>query len=972
MGKANTQQTSYTAGEVSPLIRGRPDIAKFQSGGEQVENFIVRPQGPQWRRPGTQWVDTINQYNASAGLIKEFIFSSTESYLIEFTEQRLLVRNNDGTPVTTGAAATIVSVASSLGAGFDGDAEVTTSGVHGFSTGNTVSITGSSVITYNGTWGIEVVSGTVFVLTRCKYNGTATGTATRVVSLVTDYPASILNELSFAQSADTMFICHKLYPPRTLTRTSSTSWSWTQFLTIDGPYLDYNKTNTRMTISAITDTATLTGNASFGATTPFIAGDVGDWVEYFHDNEWYLALITAVTSTTVATVDIVDQVMVGIDPSTGLTAPSIDNTLPVARTPLIGPQRVHPLAPPILRRQLRPNHATPGISPDESAASPLRPHPTIDPHAVIAVPGSITSTHSGTFSVSDVGRYIRVASQNWRIIATVTNSYTATFTAGAAPAGGVINAASGNMKVYTYPTQAVTLNQNSRTISATLTASAATFASTDVGRHIRLNFQGRWVYAKISAYTSSTVVTVRLYESFPRHFRDAGRLANDGITDIWRFGAWYGTAGTGNYPAQVTFHEQRLVFAGSPVEPQTLWFSRPQDFNKFSPSEPDGSVLDDNAITVTLASSKVNGITWLQSSKVLLVGTIGGEWQGRAASSITEPITPTNLAFTEETTHGSTVSVQPVKIGSAVLFLQRSGQRLRELTYNFELDGWASRDLTIASEHILREGTKAIKLVYQNEPHGIVWCLLSSGDVAGLTYQREQEVAGWHYHRIGGSGVVESIAAIPNSTGSETTLFAIVRRTIDSRTCRFLEKLASDDYPDSASDKTGFNYVDSLVTETVSGSGSTWTKLGHLPGMTVTILKNGVSQGTAVVSAAGGVTVSYANNDVLTGGLAYTSKFKSLPVQGGSPYGSSDMGKKRIHKMFLRVLNSINAKIGPDEGSLQLKTFDGAVGSELLKTGDVELHTNLHYNSDGVFHLHVTDPYPLILLSHVAQLHANE
>ena len=964
MGKSNTQITSFTAGEVSPLIRGRPDIAKYGSGAETVENFVVRPQGPLWRRHGTKFIGPTWE-NGTAVLIP-FIFSESEAYLLELVavglETRMIIRDINGAALTVGSTFTITGAVQ-----VGGTVEFTTSAPHTFSGGDIVQITGSSVLAYNGLWDVGAVGATTFRITT-TFGGTATGSAQEAVQATGGIPWEVneLSDVSYAQSADTMFFCHKLYKPRKLERTSSTVWVMSEFTTVDGPYLDYDKTDTRLTVSNIVDRATLDGNASFAATTPFIAGDVGSFIEYFDDGEWYLAQIVARISASQATVDIIDNVKVGIHPDVRFSEKGGDDTRPGSRTlrppPTPQPTPFSPYA------RYGPSRATPGVSPDDSP--PVVPQDGVDRNANLtfdAAAPKITSSHRNVFDVGDVRKYIRIvtgtgggAADSWRRI----TSFTSDWEVGLGVAL--------TFKTYTYPTQSVTLRQASRTITATLTASAALFATTDVGRHVRLNYQGRWVYAKITAYTSDTVVTIQLFESFPRHGRNADRLANDGITDIWRLGAWYGEDTIGNYPGFVTFHEQRLVFAGSPEEPQTIWFSRPQDFNKMSPSEPDGTVADDNAINVTLASNRVNAITWLQSMRVLIVGTIGGEWQGRAASSISEPITPTNITFTEETTHGSSDGTRPVKVGSSVLFLQRSGQKLRELTYNFELDGWASRDLTIASEHILRKGTRGVVMAYQNEPHSIVWIRTASGTLAAMTYQREQEVLAWHYHTIGGNGAVGSIATIPDSNGVDQ-VYMVVTRTINGSSKKYIERIVSDDYPDSTSDKTGFFYVDSHSTQTMSGSGTTWTAFTHLVGASVQVLKNGVLQGTFTVDATGTVSgLSYVNGDVLTGGLAYTSKLKVLPLQGGSPYGSSDMTKKRVHKLILRVYNSINAKVGRDESNLVLHTFSGSVGSESLYTGDKEVDSNTDYTSDGTFLVQCSDPYPLIILSLLAQLHANE
>ena len=74
----------------------------------------------------------------------------------------------------------------------------------------------------------------------------------------------------------------------------------------------------------------------------------------------------------------------------------------------------------------------------------------------------------------------------------------------------------------------------------------------------------------------------------------------------------------------------------------------------------------------------------------------------------------------------------------------------------------------------------------------------TDGTLIGLTYRREEEVVAWHKHIIGGSfgsgqAVVESIATLPTDTG-EDELFMIVKRTINSVTKRYVEKLKVFDF----------------------------------------------------------------------------------------------------------------------------------------------------------------------------------
>lgn len=75
------------------------------------------------------------------------------------------------------------------------------------------------------------------------------------------YPAELLNELSFTQSADTLFIFHEQVPPAMLTRAGHTAWTLTDFEFRGGPWLKANVTDTTITPSGISGTVTLAASA---------------------------------------------------------------------------------------------------------------------------------------------------------------------------------------------------------------------------------------------------------------------------------------------------------------------------------------------------------------------------------------------------------------------------------------------------------------------------------------------------------------------------------------------------------------------------------------------------------------------------------------------------------------------------------------------------------------------------------------
>ena len=119
--------------------------------------------------------------------------------------------------------------------------------------------------------------------------------------LATPYTTADLQELSFTQSADVLYIAHKNYLPRKLSRLGPTNWALTTVTYSDGPYLSINNTATTLTASATTGTITLTASSVTGinAGAGFSANDVGRYVRILVGSTWGVAQISAITSTTV-------------------------------------------------------------------------------------------------------------------------------------------------------------------------------------------------------------------------------------------------------------------------------------------------------------------------------------------------------------------------------------------------------------------------------------------------------------------------------------------------------------------------------------------------------------------------------------------------------------------------------------------------------------------------------------------------
>tara|TARA_R100001443_G_scaffold15093_2_gene24910 strand:- start:8596 stop:10968 length:2373 start_codon:yes stop_codon:yes gene_type:complete len=222
-----------------------------------------------------------------------------------------------------------------------------------------------------------------------------------------------------------------------------------------------------------------------------------------------------------------------------------------------------------------------------------------------------------------------------------------------------------------------------------------------------------------------------------------------------------------HYPSVVTFFEQRLVFANTATNPQTLWFSKNGDYDNFAV----GSATADDALIYTIASNTVNEIRWMSATRVLTVGTAGGEFV--VTTSNEGPITPTTTLIRKYSNYGS-ATVAPVQVADVTLFLQRNGRKVREFKYVGDVDefGYQAPDMTILSEHITKGGIT--EFAYQQEPDSIVWALRSDGTLLSMTYRREEQVVAWSKHVIGGviGTTTVNVGSVTSSFGGKTITLA--------------------------------------------------------------------------------------------------------------------------------------------------------------------------------------------------------
>ena len=504
----------------------------------------------------------------------------------------------------------------------------------------------------------------------------------------------------------------------------------------------------------------------------------------------------------------------------------------------------------------------------------------------------------------------------------------------------------------------------------TLTASATTginggdgFKSTDVGRLIRWKDPAaNWTWLTITGFTSTTVVTVTV----------SGPNASATTATVnWRLGVWSTNTG---FPSCVTFYEDRLFWAGATSYPTRIDGSNTGDYENMAPSNAAGTIANSNAVAYSLNANEVNVVRWLLSGeKGLFAGTAGAEWVIRPSSQ-NESLSPTNVSAKPSTSWGS-ANVQSMQAGEAVLFVSKTGRKVRELSYFFSSDGFRSPDITVIGEHVTRGGIK--ELAYSKEPQPILWGVRNDGVLVGLTYERDMDVvkAGWHRHILGGysnagattRAQVESVAVIPSADGTRDEVWMVVKRYINGSTRRFVEYMTrffedDIDQEDAFFLDCGLTY-DSTSTSTISG-------LYHLEGQTVSVLADGAVQTDKTVSG-GKITLDSAAS-VVHVGYNYNSDGQRLRDEAGAANGTALGKTRRTHRLGFLLHRSLGLKVGDTFDTLDTVTFrtsaDELDEAVALYSGILSETPEFDYDFDNQVCFRQDQPLPSTILAIMPQL----
>ena len=467
---------------------------------------------------------------------------------------------------------------------------------------------------------------------------------------------------------------------------------------------------------------------------------------------------------------------------------------------------------------------------------------------------------------------------------------------------------------------------------------------------------------KITGFTSATVVAVEVVDKV------LSNNSNDNAvtTPLWAEGAWSDFRG---YPRTVTFFEDRLWWASSANNPDTIWSSKSGLYENLESTD---LGLDDEALTFPLNDNEVSQIQWMFARQVMAIGAANKEYRF-GASNIQNPATPSDRKATPQTAFGSG-ALQPGILNDAIFFFQRQGKKLRAMRFDAITENFAADDATLLAYRLF--DSQPTDLAFQRIPDSIIWVTRTDGVMPTFTYEPDEEVSGWARQIFGNSaaietptGLVESVAIIHGS--AEDEVWVSVQRTINSSTVRFIEKFKPRDW---GSDIEDAFFVDAGITDT-SGS-TTISGLDHLEGESLAVFADGEAQAEA---SSGDFTVTSGDITVASGlskvqaGLPYTMKARTMRLSIPQEANTIQTRIKKVERTNIRYIRSLGGQAGQEYAGVEyLQNIEATFSTESQDTVPNNRLAQGGYSEDAFTTVISSDPAPFTMLASIVDVEVNK
>ena len=399
-------------------------------------------------------------------------------------------------------------------------------------------------------------------------------------------------------------------------------------------------------------------------------------------------------------------------------------------------------------------------------------------------------------------------------------------------------------------------------------------------------------------------------------------------------------------PTSVCFSNDRLVIGGGLGSANKVYGSVLSDHLKFTPIQKDGKVFDTDSFAYGYAEPGSGSLQWLSTVRGgIVIGTETSElFMGSSSVAIT-PTKPPSVRKISSVGSGKHPSI--VNIGDDVVFYDKSGTRLYQASYVYDNDSVTATEISVLSRDILEAGI--VDMVFDEE-HTAIWCVLTDGTMAAVTYSPSISVVAWHRHSLS-TGKVKAISVIASQGKRDAVVFLVEKDN------KFFIEVMSEGFNSSSDDRYKGVYLDgSVLVDNISKVPSALSSDAN-----ARFLVNGkVSVGDDT------------SNGYVVCGYSYESFMVTLPLFRDFGNGSTLNTTTKITDVLPYVLNSGFAEYSlrfNNEGSWEKGTYRedpfGKMGSPVsLTTGTIDVPSfNSGSGTSPTVKVSCDNPFPYVLCS---------
>lgn len=405
---------------------------------------------------------------------------------------------------------------------------------------------------------------------------------------------------------------------------------------------------------------------------------------------------------------------------------------------------------------------------------------------------------------------------------------------------------------------------------------------------------------------------------------------------------------TRGYPATVAFHQGRLVFGGSLARPQTIWLSRAGSVYDFGVTDPDNLVANDS-MDITLASTQASAITGLDSSRDLIVLTIGGVFKVFSAEGILQP---TTISAKQESRIGSKFTY-PVNFDNRTFYLQNTGAELNSISYDFTTDAYQTFTNALFSSHLLKNPFR-ISTLNSGDKFNTNYLIVtnSDGTLAVFSSLLEQEIKNWSPYVTDGQ-IIDSVGL-----GSDL-IMAIRRYDADGVAHLTLERMTQDNH-----------YCDSYEEFHADAPQTAFGGFSRFKGKEVAVLADNYPLKITVEDDV--VELPFKASHVVVG-LPLHMAIETLPLNVQLGSGQAVWNIKRITKATLNLVDSLDVSLQYNKRKYTVANRN--FNTDLLNpptpiTGIKEVRL-VGFTKEATVIIESREPTPLTLLSIQLEVHAS-